>query len=510
MEKNKKIELQNVPNAQIQQDSITNERRFLKLLFDKKSTLENALASGITFEYFLNYQLGQIFGCMAKYYNDFNALLQADTYESILRTRLQTPEEVGKWMEEYHQIVRQIVDENDYEYLRKSLCDNHVHRYGYTIAQTYLSQFLSAKSDQAKLVGEFQQEVANIGLPNDTNKIKHVSLNDALDNLKIELKDRSDHPEKYIGIKTGFDEVDKSFLGFQPGHYIVIAGVPNGGKTTLMFNLAKNMAEQKLNTVYVTVESDTSGCTRRFLSIESAINYSVIMRGGKEVDGLNDTTMGEFDKAIDRMREKTAPYFHWIEIPYKTPWSQVQSRLRQLMSYAKIDVLFVDYLNCLGREISVVGRPDLELADVSSKVQNFGKNNKILTFTAQQMKTDKIRELSKKPEASKDFRPSIGDMSGTKEIESDADVIFAVWIDQEHKKTMYLRSTKSRFSRSQENFSLAYDGDSGRVYNMQSTDAFGNAAATLENNPVLIKAVAAKQMTTDEVSAVNLWGDPAE
>ncbi|MGD0059009.1 MAG: hypothetical protein ABSD58_06265 [Verrucomicrobiia bacterium] len=72
------LRLENVPNAEIQQDSLTNERRFLALMFKDKGHLEKALAAGITHEYFLNYMQGQIFGCMATYYADHAALLGGD------------------------------------------------------------------------------------------------------------------------------------------------------------------------------------------------------------------------------------------------------------------------------------------------------------------------------------------------------------------------------------------------------------------------------------------------
>lgn len=161
-EKNPPLKLEPVPNAEIQQDSLTNERRFLALLFKGKEHLQKALAAGVTHEFFLNYMQGQIFGCMAKYYSEHNALLGFDTFEAILRQRMETPEEVGKWTDEYHSIIRQHVSENDFAFLCKTLKENHVHRYGYTLAHRYLDLFLKAKGDQSELVAKFQQDVAGI------------------------------------------------------------------------------------------------------------------------------------------------------------------------------------------------------------------------------------------------------------------------------------------------------------------------------------------------------------
>jgi hypothetical protein len=154
--------LEEVPNAEIKSECQNNERRFLALLFKGKAHLEKALAAGITPDHFQHNMLKNIFGCMAKYYREHNALLGGDTYEAILHQRVSTPEEISRWMDEYYSIVRLLVTPEDFGFLSQYLQNTYAQRYAYTLTHRYFDLLLRAKDNQGELVAEFQRAVANI------------------------------------------------------------------------------------------------------------------------------------------------------------------------------------------------------------------------------------------------------------------------------------------------------------------------------------------------------------
>ena len=499
----------NVPNPDIVQDAAADERRFVALMLKDKESLEDAMSAGITYEYFIHDEPSQIFRLITHNFANFNTLLSHDTYKSYVQKLVGPEEGKAKWMEDYYNISAQRVDKGDYQFLKGTIKDRHVHRQGFTLAEKWHQKFLEAKTNQGELVKEFQQDVSSISMGLDTSSIRVMRLDQALTDSYKEFEERRVNADKFIGIKTGFQTIDDNFNGFGAGHYIILLGVPNGGKTTLMLNLARNMAKADKSVAYVTVESDISAVTRRMYTIDANINMKRIIMGGSGEDGLNEEIMSRLRDARSDMMKRMAQNFHWVEIPYHYRWGLIETRLRAMLSDHPIDVLYVDYLNVIGRERQYIGRLDAELTDLSQRIQNFAKHHKVLTFVAQQMKTDKVRELGKKPGASQNFSPAVGDARGSGDIEADADDIFAVWIDQDTFNRMYVKNTKARYNASQGRYIFKYDRASGLIENMPDVGEFGAEATKLEDNKAYKEEMIAKvkMTTTSEAAVGTLWGD---
>ena len=47
---------------------------------------------------------------------------------------------------------------------------------------------------------------------------------------------------RFLGVPTGFMDFDHMTSGLQPGNLIIIAAPPSIGKTTLVLNMAQNIA----------------------------------------------------------------------------------------------------------------------------------------------------------------------------------------------------------------------------------------------------------------------------
>lgn len=72
--------------------------------------------------------------------------------------------------------------------------------------------------------------------------LKSHTLAEALDPLLAEIEERSKHPGKLPGIRTGFSTIDKNTGGMMPGQVWVFAGEPGDGKSTIIQNCAEAAA----------------------------------------------------------------------------------------------------------------------------------------------------------------------------------------------------------------------------------------------------------------------------
>ena len=72
--------------------------------------------------------------------------------------------------------------------------------------------------------------------------LKSHTLADAIGPLLTEIEERSKHPGKLPGIRTGFPTIDKNTGGMMPGQVWVFAGEPGDGKSTIIQNCAEAAA----------------------------------------------------------------------------------------------------------------------------------------------------------------------------------------------------------------------------------------------------------------------------
>ena len=290
-----------------------------------------------------------------------------------------------------------------------------------------------------------------------------------------------ENPEKFWGLMSGFKCLDSVYFGFLRGKYIVFLASEGGGKTTFMLNLARNMAILGYNVAYITIESDAKQTTTRLLTIHAAVNYNRISSGGKSNEtGLSDWIMEELEKASKDLEEGPGCRFHWIQVLQGTSRKEILDMVNRKRSYVPIDAIFIDYLDVVGKESNTPNRPDLDLANVSEGFQAWGRENNILVATAQQMKSDKVREIFNKSDESAEMKIGVGDISGSKKISGSADYMFGLVIDQETKDRLYVWSTKARQGRSGEHYTLSFDPNSGRLEDLPDAGGYNEVAAAVK------------------------------
>ena len=458
-------------NQELRDLAKKDEAKFNALMLRDKDLLDDAMRTGIRHGMFWNQKHKEMFGLIAKYFANHQSLLTRTSFETILDQNSKLSDEVKAQFRLLYDDLYQIdVKPDDYSFLKESIEGRELQRQMIYVLKR-CDQIHTMKSGIRKMVEEIQRMVSGIRGVDAETFIRTQTLGQTLiEEVWPEIQQRCETPELFKGIMSGFPCIDEVYNGFLPGKYMVISGRPSGGKTTLMLNLAVNMAVAGRVVIFVTIEDDLKKTSARALTIHTEINYNRIMRGGKDQDhGLSDTIMKKLKEGIDNIttmgeaKSSLGDRLCWIEALQNTRWSVIQSEINKIMSYNNVDVLFVDYLDVVGKDVSYPSRPDLELADTSAKIQAFGKRTRILTATAQQLRSEKVREFQKKGMSVDSFKPGVGDISGTAKIAGAADYIFGIWMDEDNQDRMHLYSTKSRHTKALQRFMLSMDCNSGRL-----------------------------------------------
>jgi len=468
-------------NAVAKEVALREEKSFMNLLLQDKELVSESIAVGIRHSHFWWNDTSELYKIITRYFDQHKAILTREQFRNEIERLYKEIEDQTYYRNLYDEIINLGISDEDFSALKNGIQTRNLSQQANAVIQNYFERILEAKD--RKIVEEFIQATLSIKGAGNDEYSQTISLAESLKEVWKQVEDRQKHPENYYGLMSGFKCLDKRFTGFLPGKYLVFTGVPNGGKTTVMFNVAMNMALNKHNVVYVTIESEHMRATQRVLCIYAGVDENKILRGGSGSEGLNDDVMKILSQAKQEL--STMENFSWVQVVQGTPATKIIEMVERKRSFGGVDVLVVDYLDVVGRDKSYPNRPDLELADVSAAFQAYGKKTNTLVMTAQQLKSDSVRKLQKAKDSFTAVGDvGVGDVSGSQKIVAAADYVFSVVIDQKSKDRIYLGSTKARFNRSQDSYTLSFDTNSGRLSDMPSLDDYENIAKKIETEDV--------------------------
>ena len=213
--------------------------------------------------------------------------------------------------------------------------------------------------------------------------------------------------DQYVGIPTGFTDFDLMTSGLQRGDLTIIAARPSMGKSTLVLNMAQNIAiEQELPVAIFSLEMPTQQVLLRMLAAEAQINFSHLRTGnltGEDWTGLTQavSSLMSVPIFINDTRGMTA--------------QTLRAEGRRLKGeHNDLAVIIVDYLQLLSGSGRYSGRVE-EISDISRALKTLAWELDTPIIACSQLS----REVEKRP----DKRPLLSDLRESGAIEQDADLV---------------------------------------------------------------------------------------
>jgi replicative DNA helicase len=213
--------------------------------------------------------------------------------------------------------------------------------------------------------------------------------------------------DQYAGIPTGFTDFDLMTSGLQRGDLIIIAARPSMGKSTLVLNMAQNIAiEQELPVAIFSLEMPTQQVLLRMLAAEAQINFGHLRTGnltGEDWTGLT--------QAVSSLM--SVPIF--INDRRGVTVQTLRAEGRRLKGeHNDLAVIIVDYLQLLSSAGRYSGRVE-EISDISRALKTLAWELDTPIIACSQLS----REVEKRP----DKRPLLSDLRESGAIEQDADLV---------------------------------------------------------------------------------------
>ncbi|MHC1716974.1 MAG: replicative DNA helicase [Candidatus Dojkabacteria bacterium] len=248
-------------------------------------------------------------------------------------------------------------------------------------------------------------DVAQVG-----TKTNFVHIKDLLKDA-YERAERADNDEAYLGISTGFKDLDDLLGGFQKSDLIVLASRPSVGKTSLALDMMRHASLAQGKTVaFFSLEMSQTQIMDRLLGMQSGIPFWEIRTGrlsDKKFIKLGET-FGELGDANIYIDDQAGQHINAL-----------RTKARRLDLEKGLDIIFVDYLQLMhgnNKESRT-----LEVGEISQGLKNIAKELDVPVVA--------LSQLSRAIEQRQSRRPQLSDLRESGSIEQDADVV--MFIDRE-------------------------------------------------------------------------------
>lgn len=248
--------------------------------------------------------------------------------------------------------------------------------------------------------------------------VSDQSLKQDLTSLESILTDSFDRIEELHrnkgalrGIRTGYRDLDNMTAGLQRSDLIILAARPAMGKTTLVTNLAYNVATiEKKPVLFFSLEMSKEQLTDRMLADASGVDSWNIRTGN-----LSDDDFAKLSEAMGEMAE--APIY--IDDTPGLSVLEMRTKARRLAHDGEIGLIIVDYLQLMQATNNHNGNRVQEVSEISRGLKLIARELNVPLIA--------LSQLSRSVETRTPPIPQLSDLRESGSIEQDADIVSFIY-----------------------------------------------------------------------------------
>lgn len=260
-----------------------------------------------------------------------------------------------------------------------------------------------------ELLGQAEAELFSVSdqsLKQDLSSIESI-LEASFDRME----ELSRNKGQLRGVRTGFTDLDNMTAGLQKSDLLILAARPAMGKTTLVTNLAYNVANlSKLPVLFFSLEMSKEQLVDRMLAEASGIDAWNIRTG--------NLSGGDFEKLSDAMGEMAEAPIYIDDTPGMSVL-EMRTKARRAAHDQPLGLIVIDYLQLM----QASGRSD------GNRVQEVSEISRGLKLIARELDVPVIAlsQLSRSVESRSPQIPQLADLRESGSIEQDADIVMFIY-----------------------------------------------------------------------------------
>ena len=248
--------------------------------------------------------------------------------------------------------------------------------------------------------------VSDQSLKQDLVSIENI-LADSFDRIEELHKNKG----SLRGIRTGYRDLDNMTAGLQRSDLIILAARPAMGKTTLVTNLAYNVATiEKKPVLFFSLEMSKEQLIDRMLADASGVDSWNIRTGN-----LSDDDFAKLSEAMGEMSE--APIF--IDDTPGLSVLEMRTKARRAAHENPLGLIVVDYLQLMQATGNHNGNRVQEVSEISRGLKLIARELNVPLSA--------LSQLSRSVESRTPPIPQLADLRESGSIEQDADLVTFIY-----------------------------------------------------------------------------------
>ena len=304
------------------------------------------------------------------------------------------------------QLTRKVGSAANVEFHAKIVAQKYVQRELIRSATEIQRRSYDEETDVNELIGFAESSIFKVA----EGHVKR-SVQSAEDILKATIKQIEEASRKggaFNGVPSGFMELDRLTLGWQPSDLIIVAARPAMGKTAFVLSMARNMAIEHENGVaFFSLEMSATQLMMRLVVAETGLSSSDIRSGRLTPEQWRHLEVKS--KPLSK-----APLF--IDDTPALSVFEFRSKARRLKLTNDIKIIIIDYLQLMTGPQDSKGNREQEVAFISRTLKAIAKELNVPIIALSQLnRTTESRGGSK--------RPQLSDLRESGAIEQDADIV---------------------------------------------------------------------------------------
>lgn len=305
------------------------------------------------------------------------------------------------------------------------------------------SEVFEKGSDIDKIISTCQEALLSLSRENQKSELE--SIQSVAQEYIAELEERTKNND-FIGLETGYIDVDKNINGMREGNLIVVAARPGVGKSTFALNMCENLATAGKKVLILSLEMTNSELVEKSFASQGRVSYTKLLNGDiKDKDDWDKVFNGGAKIREQKIMMCDKESLSTQEIT-KLAWD-ARDRMGGL------DAIMVDYIQLA----EGAGRNRVEqVGQISKGLKSLAKQLRIPVIALAQLN----RDIEKRPNSV----PRMSDLRESGSIEQDADVVLFLHREDDTDITQVITGKARKGIKNSEAL-LMFKGDNQRFDN---------------------------------------------
>jgi len=195
----------------------------------------------------------------------------------------------------------------------------------------------AAEEETGDILAEAEKQIYDITMRKGGEMLQPIQtvLLDTYERIEELVRNKG----KIEGVPTGYPDLDRMLTGMHPGEFILIAGRPSMGKTSIGMNIVENAAiRHGAKCAVFSLEMPAEQLVMRMLCTEAKVDMQSVRRG--------TLTMDDWERLTDAMVPIARSHIY-IDATSGLSVAQVRSKARRLQMEHGLDLIMIDYLGLM-------------------------------------------------------------------------------------------------------------------------------------------------------------------